>query len=197
MFLRHKCAINRKEFCKLANMSYNSLTSWENTKIEKIKPDGAQKIINIFKTLGANCSLEWLLYGKGESPSFVEIPPPTPDYRLTDEEKIYKELNYFKTLHLNSVFLMVTDTSMIPFYEPGDIVAGIKKIPGSEDQFFINRCCIVENNDGIKLIRNINLGDTQNTYSLSALEANTLHFPTFSNMTISYAAPIIWHRKKR
>lgn len=197
LFLRQRCAVNRTEFCKLANMSYNSLKVWESTKIEKIRPEGAQKALNTFKTLGVNCSLEWLLYGKGEFPSFVEVPSPSPDNLLTEEEKIYKELNYFKALHSNSVSLLITDTSMAPFYEPGDIVGGIKKTPEVEEESFIDRCCIVENNDGVKLIRNISLGNYKNTYNLSVLESNVLNFPTFYNVTISYAAPIIWHRRKK
>lgn len=196
LFLRYKCAINRKEFCKISHMSYNSIKLWESTKIGKVRPDGAQKIVNAFQSLGVNCSMEWLLFGKGEPPFLIELTPPVPDSLLSEEDKIYKELNYFKTIHLNSVSMMIIDNSMVPFYEPGDLVAGIKKKPGYEDDFFINKCCIIENNDGVKLIRNVNSGDSKNTYNLSVLEENASYFPTFNNVTISYAAPIIWHRKK-
>jgi len=66
--LRNLANLSRKEMCNTDFLNINTLKAWELARFGGLPKDGANKVIMRVAQEGVTCSIDWLLYGKGESP---------------------------------------------------------------------------------------------------------------------------------
>ena len=196
--IRNLANLSREQMCKDGEIKRNTLIGWENARFGGLTANGAAKIIEKITTEGVHCTLDWLMYGIGVEPSVNPLPVIQENSHTEHNEDILiaYELAYFKSNHLNAVGLIVDGDEMIPQYHKTDCVAGKKKT-GKDIQHTIGQNCIVQLENGETLLRNIRAGDDLDTYTLVCNNSFVKNKPSvITNVKLTYAAPVIWHRKK-
>lgn len=201
--LRNLANLSRQALCDNGEFKLDTLIGWELARHGGLTEKGAVKLLNCLAGAGVNCTLEWLLHEIGNGPTiasnFTAIQENVTKQTIVpqDEEKhIVEELLLFRKNNPDSVELVVPDYCMSPVYKRGDYVAGIKyyqdKLPALQGYD-----CIVQPKEGELLLRRIIQGDDPNKYTLIPINFNEAVTPLLLiNITLVYAAPIIWHRKK-
>lgn len=71
--LRQKTHLTRRMFALRHNFSPGTLQNWECGRYQGLSMGAAESLLAAFKREGIQCSLEWLLHGKGQEPSFHGI----------------------------------------------------------------------------------------------------------------------------
>ncbi|EKE08847.1 MAG: hypothetical protein ACD_16C00248G0029 [uncultured bacterium] len=188
----------RKAFCSNFDLPLATLEAWERGK-NPLTLKGAKRIVDALRSVNVYCSQQWLMEGKGFSPRPLEeisleldMAFPNTLRSLEENLKIAKELSTFKTLNEGAIVTIVTDSGMSPFFEEGDYVGGIKKIPIAKA---LDKKCIVELLNGARIVRILTQGQN-NTYTLEKTNPAGCsgHEESEKNIEILSAAPIIWHR---
>jgi transcriptional regulator with XRE-family HTH domain len=119
--------LKREDFALKQQLSSTSIKNWELGRILP-RQDGINAIINAFKECGIVASIEWILYGKGPSPHYLDSIVNGEEEKslgeFTDEQ-----INFFKKAQrskgFNPVVIEVKDKQMEPTYKMGDILGGI------------------------------------------------------------------------
>lgn len=198
--LRNLANLSRKEMCDGSEININTLKGWEVARYGGLPLDGAHKLIKRVAHEGVFCSIEWLLYGKG-SPPRVEIGKGEESSiqntdKLDEEKHIEKELTLFQQHNSSTLHCQIIDNGMLPFFEKGDWVAGVKRT-GEKMEALVGMNCIVQLTTGKVLCRQLRLGKIKNTYHLISIYVDSAEeTPILTDTEILCAAPIIWHRKK-
>ncbi len=190
----------RKAFCQTFDFPLATLEAWERGK-NPLTLKGAKRLVDILRDVGIYCSEEWLIEGKGISPRpFKEIGETLP--QLNEEStsaldrslNVAREISTFIKLNEGAVVTIVRDDAMLPFYDEGDYVGGIKKVGPSLDEA-VNKRCIIELVNGKTIVRQLYKGKDPLTFNISAINLNTKKaLVTEQNVEILSAAPILWHR---
>lgn len=195
--IRNLADLSREQLCDDGTINRNTLIGWENARFGGLTKNGAKKVLAITSKKYVYCTLNWLMQGIGPEPSVIPLPHlQRSDIHPSNEEKIIEsELSLFMARNNNAVNLYVSDASMLPQFQCGDVVAGKKKY-ASEIQAAIGYDCIVEIQNGTVLLRHLLASDKPETFVLKCMNPHT----TKSNLIIPecglcYAAPVIWHRK--
>jgi transcriptional regulator with XRE-family HTH domain len=189
----------RIAFCSRFEISPATLEAWERGK-NPLTFKGASRIVEALGSVGIYCSVEWLMEGKGISPRPVEEIFTNSTANLMESLEdlgknliITKELATFSTLNENAITTIVQDDAMVPFYEEGDYVGGIKLIDG-EIVKAVNKKCIIGLADERITVRQLYKENDSHHYTISALNPNTKVAPPIEyNVKIIFAAPILWH----
>ncbi|HUX78746.1 MAG TPA: hypothetical protein VMW10_03220 [Alphaproteobacteria bacterium] len=190
----------RKTFCLRFGFPLATLEAWERGK-NPLTLKGATRLVDILREVGIYCSEEWLREGKGISPrpfeeisTELKVDPSDSVIALEKNLKAAREVSAFITLNEGAVVTIIKDDAMLPFYEEGDYVGGIKHI-GPSIKEAINKKCIVELSSGEILVRQLYPGIDPGTFSISAINLNTKKVRLTEHMVkIVSAAPILWHR---
>ncbi|MBY0292589.1 MAG: hypothetical protein K2W92_04800 [Alphaproteobacteria bacterium] len=190
----------RKAFCLRFKFPLATLEAWERGK-NPLTLKGAMRLIDVLSEVGIYCSEEWLRLGTGISPRpFEEISEGVhTNFSLTINSleknlKIAKEISTFITLNEGAAVTIVRDDAMLPFYEKGDYVGGIKRL-GPSLKEAINKRCIIEFANGQTAVRQLYKGKNSLNYNISAINLSTKKIPINEHdIDIISAAPIIWHR---
>lgn len=196
--LRNLANLSRKEMCDDDEMNVNTLKGWEIARYGGLPLDGAHKIIKRVAREGVLCTVEWLLYEAGPAPS-VNVGQTTESYtqdtkKQPEEVSIQEELALFQKHYPNMLHYRISDDGMTPFYEEGDIVAGIKKVNHQIDDL-LGSNCIVQLANGQLLCRKLRKGKSKNTYNLVCLNSETsVEAPIISEVELLSAARVVWHR---
>jgi len=66
--IRNMANLTREQMCNLAKLNVNTYKGWEIARYGGLPIDGAEKVLNGIGCEGVICSLNWLLYGKGQGP---------------------------------------------------------------------------------------------------------------------------------
>lgn len=191
--------ISRPKFAKKHGISKGSLQNWEDVRYGGLTENGAQELLEAFQSEGINCTLEWLLYGKGETPfrqSFLDKILSQP-LAKSDEALLTEELQVFYKLHQNAVDMIIHDDALAPCFLPGFHVAGEKLF--SQDIYkAIGTACIVQLQNGTILTRVVTAGSLPEHYTLvSTNPQTTVEEPIIKNIKLFSAAPIFWIRKPK
>ena len=198
--VRNLANLSRIEMCEGTDLNVNTLKGWEIGRFGGLSKSGATKVIARLTNAGVICSADWLLYEIGTPPQVnlshmehsteIEEPILTQDKQKT---QMTEELLLFRSHNPKSLDYIVPDESMLPMFNKGDMVAGIK-IKNPEDAIGQHEIGILE--DGRKLLRNLCKGSAARRITLLAthLESGAEDL-VLSNMPIKMAAPVIWHRK--
>lgn len=119
------------------SFGYSTLIKWEKGALA-ITPKNITKIVQMFNIEGVICSEEWLLYGKGKDPSFVQKDRNVATFHnldssdptnTTEHIRIFNEVEFFKRNNENPMVRLIVDEAMSPLYRLGDYVGGIKIEP--------------------------------------------------------------------
>ncbi len=188
----------RKAFCLKFNFPIATLEAWERGK-NPLTQKGAKRLVEILRNLGIYCSEEWLIKGVGISPRPLQEMSEgggasSSIGSLSNNLKIAREISTFITLNKEASVTIMRDDAMLPFYEKGDYVGGIKK-KGTHLVEAINKRCIIELANGKTIVRQLYQGADPKTFNVSAINLNTKSQPIAQhNVEIISAAPIVWHR---
>lgn len=195
----------RRDFEQKHGVSANTLQSWEQGK-SILTAKGAQRLVAALKHEGWICSVEWLLQGSGLPPRHYERSAKHPSLILNDElsthsplqqeERIYREIQFFKENNPNAIVLTIVDDSMEPFFSIGDTIGGIQFFDKPMEAY-LGMCCILELEHNHIIPRYLQAGTQPNTFTASCTnpKAKTAPLNIYDAKIIS-AAPILWHRKK-
>ena len=150
-----------------------------------------------------DCSIEWLMYGIGDGPQIIyaknfgvnschEMLSSCDD---NERKQIQRELDALMAGHKDILIFMISDDSMRPHYDCGDIVAGTPLFE-KDFQRSIGRACIIKDISGKVFFRQVE----QNTRSLKLVFS--VFNPSFKQCNdcldgdnIICLAPVLWHRK--
>ncbi len=195
--LREKAKLTREGLAKLCDdVAEGTIRNWETARVGGLTENGAEKVIAALKKKGVDCSLEWLLYGKGPSPIDAFM---LGDYTRpieTFESILAKELQLFHQLNSNCVDVIVGDDGMAPCLLVGDHVAGLKYYD-KDILSTVGVPCIVQTLAGNFLVRQIELGTLEGHFTLRCMNPSTaVAESVIENIRLFYAAPILWIRRK-
>ncbi len=202
--LRKMSDLSREKMEEKYRISANTIQSWEAAKAGGLTNKGAERIISAFHTEGISCSVDWLLYGIGSPPMlrtaerYLIHETAHTNYStigLPEDKAIIQELQTFRTLNLNTLDTLVNDNGMLPYYCPGDYVAGNRRT-GDAILQLVGRNCVVEMATNEILLRRIQRCNHLGSYTLSCINPDTsVRQPTLYEQKLISAAPIIWHRR--
>lgn len=182
-------------------LSARTLKNWEYGHGSGLTEEGAKRMIGIYQKEHINCSITWLLEGIGSPPEprHHKSYQPKSQIKISDSlSTIDAEQAYFKSLHAEAVTFEIKDDAMAPFYQPNDIVGGIRHY--AHDIHYLVDCdCIIETKDGETWLRRLQLSTIPDRYNLYACNISTkIERPTLYAVDILTAAPVmrIWRGKK-
>ncbi len=188
-YLRNALRYSLAKFGKKHGIAPSSLRDWESTNAG-LTASGALKLVTAFQAEGLDCTLEWLIHGRGEDPLLKA--------KTKREEAtvpaLNQEISLLHKLHPNSVDAMVSDEGMEPALSKGDYVAGIRCF-GEDVHKLIGSNCIVQIQGGQLIVRKLMAGTQVNRYHLMAINSKVVPEPVMKNVEIFSAARIFWIRK--
>ncbi len=198
--LRQMIRLSRKAFSEKHGISPYTLQSWEAGKVS-LTLRAAKRLLPVFQKEGIFCTVEWLLHGMGQPPQLinmqaVEISETSPLYNApATDSSMTHELLTFRNLNPNVMDLIVNDDGMEPYYQQGDLVAGIRRIDEAIGQL-IGKECIVQTARNEILLRRIKGNRKSGTYDLMCWNMESqMVAPTLYEQTLVCAAAVIWQRR--
>lgn len=205
--LREMTGLSRGAFHQRYGIPRGTLQNWESARFGGLTEKGAKNITHAFKAEGILCSATWLLHGTGSNPTFVDsfserkvveqrhnANNDSPELEK-EHSTITQEILLFRQHHEHAIDMVVTDDSMMPFWEPGNYIAGVKMFQEDIVQT-VNQCCILQTKKYGMLFRYLMPGDEPNIYNLHAINYKTaIKKPVIYNAEITSSAAVIWTRK--
>lgn len=198
--LRKSTGKSRQTFSLEHQLSAGTLQNWEAARYGGLSEKGAKLLINAFKANDIHCSFEWLMYGIGNEPllanSTHDVAPP-PSSSTTN--RIDEELAFFHQHHMDAVHLSVQDQSMLPYFHPKQIVAGVKQFGRSIKQACIGQICIVQLATCQSQLLRLVLIDELQPQQFRLLHFNNLassQTQPHTSYELNFAAPITWIREE-
>lgn len=201
--LRQVTGLSRREFAKRYGVAAGTLQNWEDPNGNGLSEKGAYRLVNALKTSGVYCNVEWLMHGVGDPPHAAETIPSPATLALKDDLPASKyeqaalkaELQLFCSHYPEAIYFQVTDDSMLPTYQQGDFVAGIRVYQNNISQL-IGQDCIILLSTGEQLLRRLRASAIPGLFDLMAINPQThTQKPYFYDVNLVYAAPVIWWRR--
>jgi len=185
----------RTIFAKKHKLSANSLAAWENGT-SAFSEEVVENLASILSKEGIKVSSDWIMTGKGTEPtdlglSSIQNSNFLPLSISDEEEFIWRATAAFKEFYKDSLMLVIYDDSALPFYRPGDHVAG-KIIPHEQLAFITDEPLIVELENGGLMLRYIELTSEPDVYNLKAINPSSVLGSTIYDVKIKRAARINW-----
>jgi len=191
---------NRKDFCSQFDIPYDTLDAWERGK-NPLTLKGAKRIVDALKSVGICCSEDWLMHGKGFFPRPLKEVIPHISIDSSNTLNLFEqylnlaaEISTFITLNEDSIITIIKDETMLPFYEKGNYVGGLK-LQRKDLRKAINKRCIIEFLDGQITVGQL-LKLNASSYKVRALNKNVdiEHVIEKPSLEIASVAPVLWHR---
>lgn len=187
----------RSELSNLISINHETLKSWELGKWGGLTAEGARRVIKYAIENGHFITLDWLYYGKGElfseSVTTRLIGNEELIKTLGFDSKVWNELLLFRQRG-DCLELIVTDSSMYPYYKPGDIVVG--QVGQSSD--CEGKDCIIILKNGEKIFRRVRrvLSAIEiEVLSLNAVDSSITKY-ILETVSIDVMAPVSMIRRK-
>jgi len=204
--IRNMANLSRKQMCSDPSLNICTYKGWEVARYGGLPIDGAERVAKRVAEEGVVCSVEWLLYEIGQGPYII------PDFNKakldktkttpknislpSEEERIVQEILVFRQYFPEVIDYQIADDGIIPFYAPGDFVAGSKCF-GEKINTLLNQYCIVQTTDGKILVRFLKAGSAPNKFMLLCTNSQTtVNNPTLYDVELASAAPILRHYRK-
>ena len=199
--VRNLANLSRKEMCDDTDLNMFTLKGWELARHGGLPLDGAHKIVQRVARERVFCTVEWLLYEEGQPPNVIVGKTNDQLANETCEEpeeiKIQEELTLFQDHYSSTIYYQISDDGMLPFYEKGDMVAGIPEIKENIHNV-IGMNCIVQLISGEVLCRKIRRAKSDTCFNLVCINSDTeVESPIIADAELISATPILWHRKPR
>ncbi len=192
-YIRKMADLSREDLSRLSGSGASTISYWESGKSNGLPPYEAEKLIQIINKVGVKCSLEWLVQGIGELPTLTQSTIASGE---SNDETLKNEEQFFHENHTNAVTLKIEDDAMLPFYNQGDLVGGIKCY---EETILalVNQHCIIELETGIFVCRLLKISERKKHYHLFCTNLyTTIANSVYVDINIISAARVIWHRKE-
>lgn len=200
--LRKMSGLSRQAIEDKYDISARTLRSWEDSDGGGLTPKGAMRIVYAMAEEGIHVTKEWLLYGAGIGPQYVnselssgsgiKLEP----LDLDEESAIRAELLAFRQSNPNPIDMRVTDDGMEPHYIIGDYIGGRQRF-NENIASCINRDCIIETAGGELLFRRLKAGSIPERYTLYCINANSnVREPVLYDVELKSVAPVVWHRQR-
>ncbi|KTD62116.1 hypothetical protein Lspi_1966 [Legionella spiritensis] len=191
--IRNLANLSRKELCNSETLKLNTYKGWELARFGGLPVDGAERVIKRVAEENVICTIDWLLYGKGQEPYI--LPQMASSNEQDENDLILKEIILFQSFHKNATYTQIKDDAVSPDYSKGDYVAGIK-FSGDEILKVVNQICLIELTHGDILVRYLKSSIKKKHFQLLATNINnTLETPQIIEAQINFAAPITRHYK--
>lgn len=180
-------------------LSRHTLRAWEKGLNSGLTTQGAKRVVTILSDVGVQCTVGWLMTGKGEMPSQILAPQAI----VTQENETLSshyinidtdnELELFYENCINQycqpTSIEIIDDGLEPYYHKGEIVAGIRFID-DRIQSITSSMCIVELETGEILTRFLKSGNKLGLYHLVTCNLNSDEESIY-DVKIASAAKII------
>ncbi len=161
-------------------------------------------LLSALRLEGLDCSIEWITEGVGYGPDKIErfkVSEPRVEYIRTvghcgETEQIEKELEVFYQGYSDAIDLTIEDDGMVPVYQVGDVVAGVK-LYGKEIKQAFGVPCIVTTQYGARILRVVQEGQGEGNYTLLCLNMSTKQKTILHETNVVNVAPVLWHRKRK
>jgi transcriptional regulator with XRE-family HTH domain len=201
--VRMLVAQSRSEFEKNLGISENTLAAWESGKAP-LSQKGAQRFVEAVRKYNVHCTVAWLLHGTGlppmtrhnkKMPSYAS--QSSEDHTETDEEvALAKEIAAFQSNYSDAIVVLIVGDAMEPWYKHGDYVGG-RKMAADKASSLVGSHCIVETESGDIFVRLLNRSKSPQAYILSSSNPHTTEEnPVVYNVSLKFAAKVIWHRRR-
>ncbi len=180
--------MTQDEFCQGSDMPKQTYAIWESVRFSGLSKRGAERVLARYQQLGIVCTEPWLLHGVGAPPCWQQDIDTNQTTGALQE--IAQELLLF-TSKQPALDFYVMDEAMMPFYEPGDTVAGyITDLQAANAK----HCIVLFADDGQhqKILGRVNLDGNHITicYANRQCAARTIAIDKIASI-----APVLWHRK--
>lgn len=195
IFLRNLSGLTRKEFEEKYNIPIMTLRTWEMSV--NIKNKAAKRFLSAIEQEGIKCSLNWIISGKEPFPS-IDNSLSTLSEELNSlgndfDEDLSEEILFLQKKYKNSfTAILINDDANFPLLCIGDYIGGVSN---EYIDKLINQLCIIENDKGIVLVRQLIAAKDHGEYHLKALNQD-IEYPILYNQKIKKAWKIIWIRKR-
>lgn len=126
--IREALGPSRPKFCEKFGkygISISAVQGWEDIRWNGLTENGANLLARALNEEGFSITVEWLMFGVGDTPSFLENSNNAPRPSPMDESNLLHELHLFLQHHPGAVSIIIEDDGLAPWYTPGDYVAGI------------------------------------------------------------------------
>ena len=183
--------LSRREMCtEQSGLHPDTYKGWETARFGGLTERGASKVVSHLQSKNYSVSVDWLLYGVGTAPFERLSTVKTAKSVLDDQDKqIMQELMLFKT-QPNALDYVVPDEAMSPWFQTGDLVAGIKV---TDFAAIVGQVCIVQLESGDIKLRKVLACDDPNEFVLTTTHEAS---PFTTNVQLLAAAPVVWWRRK-
>ncbi len=194
--------LSRNALADMYDIPAGTIQNWEDARHGGLTEKGARRFIEVLKSQGIECKLEWLLYGIGYPPeqlSHQNYKLSSAKHLVSNQEKeidnIAKELMLFYEHNVNAVDLIVSDDAMWPRFMQGDHLAG-KRYFNEDLNKLIGQSCIIQTQSGIVTVRQLLAGNKPDHYDLVSInrESKIDELDLFG-VRIFSAAPVLWIRR--
>ena len=199
--IRNAIRYSTRKFEANHGVNASTIKNWESGRGGGLTADGALKLIDAFRKEGIDCTLEWLLYGKGVDPISSRQNKVNLESSIytaeaaTPESAIVQELRLFHQLNPGAIDTIVSDDAMLPLLTPGDYVAGIRCFD-DEISELVGLYCIVQLQAGPVVVRQLMPGVSADQYRLLANNPNNNDYAD-QDIKLFSAAKILWIRKPK
>ena len=206
--VRKLTLMSRKDFAIKYQISQGTLQNWETARFGGLTEKGARFVIESLKKENIHCTFNWLMYGAGIGPQKAIITSVADLSEQSDSQQLPKVSNYstkdaanieMKLLEQNNpniLTLQITNNSMLPEYNAGQIVAG-HIVPNELIENILGEVCIVQTENHGLILRRVQKGSEENCFNLLADNTKIeLTMPVIYNAKIIAAAPVSWIRRQ-
>jgi len=186
-YIRKLMGVTREEMQSRYGIKKPTIQKWEDD-LTRIRPDNARRLVQAARSIGIYCTLDWILFGKGNLPHTFE--QSTPNDAKDPDTQFLKMSQALQTIYPQCMSLVVDDIFMVPDFSPGDYVFGI---PQTLEQIrsLLDYPFIVETTDGKKRLRRITIH--KGAYHLYATNFGVKKTaPLELSVDIASAALVIW-----
>jgi transcriptional regulator with XRE-family HTH domain len=187
--LRHKTGLSQSGFALKYNIPLRSYQAWE---LGNRSPTthSVQQCLTAFLKENIIVTLEWIINGTGTPPFYNQGCSKNPTTQ-SSPDSLEEEISSLKKLYNQLEIFYISDDSMLPGYDTGNIVAGNKLYIDFPKLHL--KDCIVKTSTGI-FFRKILFSKCQT--SLVTTNTNSKNFEIITDPKIEWIAPVFWHRKK-
>ncbi len=193
--IRQHLALTRRLFEEKTGISQKTLEAWESDTL-LLHPRKALLLAKALANLNVQVTDQYLLTGEG-------IPPLFPQeesfsfHAFNEEINFYREIEFFKKNHPSFLILKISDETMEPFFNKGDIVAGYATHHVSHFPLLAGRFCLLETTSREKILRKV-LEVEGRAAKVSVLNPYALStMPTMQKVNLRAIAQVTrqWHLK--
>ena len=191
--LRQLMGLSRSDICKRYGIPRGTLQNWEAGRYP-LSEKGAHRLCMVADAEGIHVTANWLRLGEGDKPEISSLNRDTYTELTESIPLIKSEIEFFKKHNDNTIELVVHDAHMVPLFQLGDVVAGIRYF--HDDIIKTNgRCCIVHTIEHGLLLRQIRATEIPDRYHLLSHNRDIDGKTELQYCQVISAAPIIWHRR--